>query len=108
MKQKLLDEIKYKSEDIFEYGYVGDYIKLDTLKNILNKYIREDRDIKQPVKLFSVEIMDDCELSTILVVSESKEQAEETVSKMDWSCLIYCVAYEINQVDGYNIILERR
>lgn len=59
------------------------------------------------MKLFQVNVMDDCERETILVVAESKEQAEKDVKTMNWSCLMYCVATEIFEVDGYKINLEK-
>jgi hypothetical protein len=59
------------------------------------------------MKLFRVEVMDDCEEETIITVAESTDQAEEKVKNMDWSCLMSCIAYEISEVDGYKIILEK-
>lgn len=59
------------------------------------------------MKLFRVDIIDDCESETVIVASDNKENAEEIVRKMDWSCLIFCVAMEIKEVDGYKIRLEK-
>lgn len=47
LKEKMLKEIKDKSESIFEYGYVGDYIKVDKVKDIINKYIIEKKVSKE-------------------------------------------------------------
>lgn len=43
LKDKILKEIVDKSESIFEYGHVGDYIKVDKVKDIINKYITENK-----------------------------------------------------------------
>jgi hypothetical protein len=43
VKDKILKEIIEKSESIFEYGYVGDYIKVDKVKDIINKYITDKK-----------------------------------------------------------------
>lgn len=59
------------------------------------------------MKLFNVLVMDDCEEETIVTVAENQEQAEEKVANMNWSCLMSCMAYEIDEVDGYKIILEK-
>lgn len=51
LKDKILKEINNKSESIFEYGYVGDYIKVDKVKDIINKYItKRKRDDKTCIK----------------------------------------------------------
>lgn len=47
LKDKILEEITDKSENIFEYGYVGDYIKVEKLKQILNKYITEKKERRE-------------------------------------------------------------
>lgn len=59
------------------------------------------------MKLYSVEVMDDYEFYYNLVVASSEREAEDKVIKMDWSCLMNCVAYEIDKVDGYKIKLEK-
>lgn len=42
-KEKILKEVKDKSQYIFEYGYVGDFIKVDKVEEILNKYLAEKK-----------------------------------------------------------------
>lgn len=59
------------------------------------------------IKLFSVAIMEDCEYEDILVVANNKEEAEKKVSNMDWSCLMFCLATEVKEVDGYKIKLKK-
>ena len=59
------------------------------------------------MKLYSVSVMDDCENEDILVVANSKEEAEDKVSNMDWACLMYNIATEVDIVDGYKIVLEK-
>jgi hypothetical protein len=108
LKEKMLNEIKDKSEYIFEYGFVGDYIKIDKLKDILDKYVKGGMTLKEPMKLFQVDVMDDCESETVLTIAKTSEQAEEKVSNEDWSCFMGCTAFEINEVDGYKIILEKK
>ena len=43
----------------------------------------------------------------ILVVANSKEEAEDKVSNMDWACLMWAIATEVDIVDGYKIVLEK-
>ena len=59
------------------------------------------------MKLYSVSVMDDCENEDILVVANSKEEAEDKVSNMDWACLMWAIATEVDIVDGYKIVLEK-
>ena len=59
------------------------------------------------MKLYSVSVMDYCENQDILVVANSKEEAEDKVSNMDWACLMYNIATEVDIVDGYRIVLEK-
>ena len=59
------------------------------------------------MKLYSVSVMDDCENEDILVVANSKEEAEDKVSNMDWSCLMCNIATEVDEIDGYKIVLEK-
>jgi len=58
------------------------------------------------MKLYRCDIMDDCEDETILVIANNKDEAMTKVSSMDWSCLISIYIYEINEIDGYKIIVE--
>lgn len=68
-----------------------------------------EREILEAIemKLFRVEVMNDCEEETIIIVAESRDEAEDKVKIMDWSCLMFCTAYEISEVDGYKINLEK-
>ena len=43
----------------------------------------------------------------ILVVANSKEEAEYKVSNMDWACLMWAIATEVGVVNGYKIVLEK-
>ena len=42
-----------------------------------------------------------------MVVASSEKEAENRVINMGWSCLMNCVAYEIDEVDGYKIMLKK-
>lgn len=59
------------------------------------------------LKLFRVDVIEDCEEETILVVADSEEEAEDKVKSMEWNCLMLCNATEIEEVDGYKIKLEK-
>lgn len=61
------------------------------------------------MKLFEVYYMDDCDFETYLTVGNSKDEVEERVvdelhSKC--SCLMDVYVCEVNEVDGYKIIVE--
>lgn len=61
------------------------------------------------MKLIRVDYMDDCENDTYLTVGNSKEEVEERETKRlgeECSCFMYCVVFEINEVDGHKIIVE--
>lgn len=60
------------------------------------------------MKLFKVDVIDNCENESILVVADSKENAELKVRSMDWNCLMVCCATEVKEIDGYKIKLERK
>ncbi|MDF2880122.1 MAG: hypothetical protein K0R54_679 [Clostridiaceae bacterium] len=45
--------------------------------------------------------MDDNDSETILVVADNKEEAEEKVQIIDWSCLLWVNVREITKIDGY-------
>lgn len=60
------------------------------------------------MKLYSVEVWDDMDIENILVVAEDEKSAERIVADMDWSCLLRCAARELDEVDGYSIILKKR
>lgn len=60
------------------------------------------------MKLFYVVVMDDTEEYVEVVVANSKEEAEDKVSKMDcWSCPMFTKATEIDTVGGYKINLQK-
>lgn len=60
------------------------------------------------MKLYCVYVMDDTEEYFEVVVAESAEEAEKKVSEMDqWDCFMFANAYEVNEVDGYKVILEK-
>lgn len=44
IKQKIIKEVKEKSQYIFEYGYVGDYIKVEQVEQIINKYLSNKKE----------------------------------------------------------------
>lgn len=59
------------------------------------------------MKLFCVDVMDDTESESVVVVAETKEEAEYKVSKMDWSCFMFAHASEISVIDGYEVKLKK-
>ena len=61
------------------------------------------------MKLFSIDIMDDCESTFEIRVGNSKEEIEDKIiNKEDnYSCLMWANATEITEVDGYRVILEK-
>lgn len=61
------------------------------------------------MKLFEITYVDDWEFGSYLTVGASKEDVEkrETEKLMEeLNCFMYCTVDEINNVDGYTIILE--
>lgn len=60
------------------------------------------------MKLYYVVVMDDTDEYIEVVAANSKEEAEERVSNMEqWDCLMWANAYEINEVDGFRVKLEK-
>lgn len=59
------------------------------------------------MKLFKIDVMDDCEMETVLAVAENKEEAIEKASKMDWPCFMTARAYEVNEIDGYKVVFKK-
>ena len=59
------------------------------------------------MKLYSVDVTEDCENYNILVVANSKEEAEDKVYKMGWDCPMCNIATEVDMLDGYKIILKK-
>ena len=59
------------------------------------------------MKLYRVDVMDDCEEDVIITVANSKEEVQQKVTEMDWACFMFCIATEINEVDGYKIVLDK-
>ncbi len=61
------------------------------------------------MKLFRVYYMDDCDDETYLTVGNSTEEVEERETKKlqeECSCFMYCVVFEIDEVDGHKIVVE--
>jgi len=61
------------------------------------------------MKLFEITYMDNCEFGHYLTVGVSREDVEKRETEKlreELSCFMYCTADEINNVDGYTIILE--
>jgi len=61
------------------------------------------------MKLFEITYLDDCEFGSYLTVGTSKEDVEERETEKlmkELSCFMYCTADEINNVDGYTILLN--
>ena len=62
------------------------------------------------MKLFQVDYMDDCDDGTFLTVGNSIEEVKERVSKelsKDLSCYMGSWVYEIDEVDGYKVTIEK-
>lgn len=59
------------------------------------------------MKLYKVDVMEDCEIETVLVVAENNEEAIKKAYSMDWSCPMNAWAWEISEVDGYTISLHK-
>lgn len=60
------------------------------------------------MKLFRVDIIDDCESYSEIRVGESKEEVEMKIWEEDnYSCLVFVLATEIKEIDGYKIIFKK-
>lgn len=62
------------------------------------------------MKLFLVNYMDDNDMESELCVGESTEEVEKRESQRlidNGCCLVFLVAHEISEVDGYKIRLEK-
>ena len=59
------------------------------------------------MKLYSVDVMNDCEIENFLVVAQSKEEALEKVDNMEWSCYMNSWVCEINEIDGYKVVFKK-
>lgn len=62
------------------------------------------------MKLFLVEYMDDNDMESELCVGESAEEVEQKESSRlleNGCCLVFLIAHEISEVDGYKIRLEK-
>lgn len=63
------------------------------------------------MKLFIVDYMDDCDDDSYLTVGESLEEVqkrEEEKLYKECACFMYCYVREINEVDGYEIIVKSK
>ena len=59
------------------------------------------------MKLFKVYVIDDSEEYIELVVADCEEEAREKVKNLKaWSCFICATAIEVEEIDGYKIILQ--
>ena len=59
------------------------------------------------MKLFKVYVIDDTEEYLELVVADCEEEAREKVKNLKtWSCFICATAIEVEEIDGYKIILQ--
>ena len=59
------------------------------------------------MKLYRANVVEDCEDDTVILVAKNKESAEKIVREMDWSCLMSVDVFELDQMDGYKILLEK-
>ena len=62
------------------------------------------------MKLFQVDYIDDCDEGTFLTVGNSKEEVEERVARelsQELSCYMGSWVYEIDEVDGYKVTIEK-
>lgn len=63
------------------------------------------------MKLFMVNYIDDCDDDAYLTVGESLQEVEKRERsrlQTECSCLIGCWAYEVKEVDGYEIIVKQQ
>lgn len=58
------------------------------------------------LKLYQCDVMEDCEVQTILVVAENEKDAENQILKMDWSCFMNVYIFEIHDINGHKILVE--
>lgn len=60
------------------------------------------------MKLFKVDIMDDCEQETEIRVGNSKEDVEKKIlEENEYACLMWVNAIEITEIDNYAVILKK-
>lgn len=59
------------------------------------------------MKLFKVYVIDDTEEYLELVVARNKQEAMNIVKNLEqWSCIVYMSVEEVEEIDGYEIILQ--
>lgn len=59
------------------------------------------------MKLFIVDYVDDCEREYKIVIANNEEDALLKLTEEDYNCLMFATAYEISDIDGYKITLEK-
>jgi response regulator of citrate/malate metabolism len=59
------------------------------------------------MKLFRADVTEDCEEISVILVAKNIKSAKKIVRNMDWSCFMGVDIYELDQVDGYRILLEK-
>jgi hypothetical protein len=59
------------------------------------------------MKLYLVDVMNDCEISTVLVVAKSEEEAKNKAYKLDWACYMDSWAHEIDDIEGYKVTFKK-
>ena len=59
------------------------------------------------MKLFKVYVIDDTEEYLELVVARNKQEAVNIAKNLEqWNCVMYMSVEEVEEVDGYKIILQ--
>ena len=58
------------------------------------------------LKLYQCDVMEDCEMETVLVVAENEKDAENQILEMDWACLMNVYIFEIHDINGHKILVE--
>lgn len=60
------------------------------------------------MKLFMVDIMDDCESCSEIRVGNSVEEIEKRIWDEDsYSCLMFVSARELTEIDGYKVVFKK-
>lgn len=62
--------------------------------------------MKETLKLYQCDVMEDCENETILIVAKSEEDAERQILEMDWNCFMGVYIFEIIDINGHKILVE--
>ena len=59
------------------------------------------------MKLFKVYVIDDTEEYLELIVAKNKQEAMNIVKNLEqWSCIMHMSVEEVEEIDGYKIILQ--